>query len=92
MAVVANGMHTGEGMGEQRKSPQAEATYAEIDRVIRTYQDQTPWTEPGYTSAVAAREQLLSRTGLLLPQGGNTAGFYHFTFQDLYVTILILSD
>ncbi len=82
LAVVAYGMHTGEGLGEERTTPQPEATYAEVDRMIQTYQDQTPWTEPGYTNAVEAREQLLTRTGLLLPRGENHAGFYHFTFQD----------
>ena len=82
LAVVAYGMHTGEGLGEQRTTPQAEATYAEIDRLIQNYQDQTPYSEAGYTGAVQAREQLLSRTGLLLPQGEQRAGFYHLTLQD----------
>ncbi|MGO8749980.1 MAG: metallophosphoesterase [Thermoguttaceae bacterium] len=71
LAVVACGMHTGEGLGETRTTPQAEATYAEIDRMIQTYQDQRTWSEASYTSAVAAREQLLTRSGLFLPKGDN---------------------
>lgn len=82
LAVVAYGMHTGEGLGEERTTPQAEATYAEIDRMIQIYQEQTPWSETGYKGAVQAREQLLSRTGLLLPQAEQRAGFYHLTLQD----------
>jgi formylglycine-generating enzyme required for sulfatase activity len=82
LAVVAYGMHTGEGLGEERTTPQAEVTYAEIDRMLQTYQEQTSWSEAGYTGAVEAREQLLSRTGLLLPQGERQAGFYHLTLQD----------
>ena len=90
LAVVAYGMHTGEGLGEERTTPQAEATHAEIDRLIQAYQDQTPHAEPGYTSAVEVREQLLSRTGLLLPQGENRAGFYHLTFQDFFAAQRLL--
>ena len=82
LAVVAYGMHTGEGLGEQRNTPEAEATYGEIDQIIQTYQNQTPWREPSYAGAVEAREELLTRTGLLLPRDKNRAGFYHFTFQD----------
>jgi hypothetical protein len=90
LAVVAYGMHTGEGLGEARTTPQAEATYAEIDRMIQAYQDQRAGTEAGYTNAVAAREQLLTRTGLFLPRGDNRAGFYHFTFQDFFAAQRLL--
>ena len=40
LAVVAYGMHTGEGLGEQRKEPEAEATLDELDTMIQAYQDQ----------------------------------------------------
>ncbi|MFN0056506.1 MAG: SUMF1/EgtB/PvdO family nonheme iron enzyme [Planctomycetales bacterium] len=82
LAVVAYGMHTGEGLGEQRATPRAQATWAEVDKMIQVYQDRTSWTEAGFTGAVAAREQLLTHTGLLLPQGEQRAGFYHLTIQD----------
>ncbi len=82
LAVVAYGMHTGEGLGETRATPQAQATWAEVDKMIQAYQDKTSWTEAGFTGAVAAREQLLTHTGLLLPQGDQRAGFYHLTIQD----------
>ncbi|MCY2966732.1 MAG: SUMF1/EgtB/PvdO family nonheme iron enzyme, partial [Planctomycetota bacterium] len=82
LAVVAYGMHTGEGLGETRATPQAQATWAEVDKMIQAYQDKTSWTEEGFTGAVAAREQLLTHTGLLLPQGDQRAGFYHLTIQD----------
>ena len=82
LAVVAYGMHTGEGLGEQRTEPQAELTVSEIDQIIQVYQDQKSWTETGYKGAIEAREQLLTRTGLLLPRGERQAGFYHLTLQD----------
>ncbi|MBU0754223.1 MAG: NACHT domain-containing protein, partial [Planctomycetes bacterium] len=52
LAVVAFGMHTGEGLGEERAAPQAEVTCSEIDTMIQKYQDQTPYTEPSYRGAV----------------------------------------
>ncbi|TVS12282.1 MAG: hypothetical protein EA424_22760, partial [Planctomycetaceae bacterium] len=82
LAVIAYGMHTGQGLAEDRATPLAEVTYAEIDRMIQNYQAHTPWSEAGYTNAVQAREQLLSRTGLLLPQAEQRAAFYHLTLQD----------
>jgi formylglycine-generating enzyme required for sulfatase activity len=82
LAVVAYGMHTGEGLGEARQAPQARVTLSEIDRMIQAYQDRTSWTESDFTSAVTTREQLLTHSGLLLPQGERQAGFYHLTIQD----------
>jgi hypothetical protein len=82
LSVIAHGMHTGEGLGERRTTPQAEATYDEIDRMIRAYREQSPWTEPGFKGAVETREDLLSSSGLLLPRGDRRAGFYHLSFQD----------
>ena len=37
LSVIAYGMHTGEGMGENRVSPQAVITKNEIDRMLRSY-------------------------------------------------------
>ncbi|MFN0054448.1 MAG: SUMF1/EgtB/PvdO family nonheme iron enzyme [Planctomycetales bacterium] len=82
LAVIAWGMHTGDGVGEARETPQAEATDSEIDRMIQAYQQSTSWTEAGYTGAVDARDVLLTHSGLLLPQGEHRAGFYHLTIQD----------
>jgi hypothetical protein len=82
LSIIAYGMHTGENLGEQRTTPEAQVTDAEIDRILQAYKDQSSWTEQGYKGVIETREQLLSRSGLLLPQGEHRAGFYHFTFQD----------
>ncbi len=82
LSVIAYGMHTGVNVGDQRTTPQAEVTDAEIDRILQAYKEQSAWTEQGYKGVVDTREQLLSRSGILLPQGERHAGFYHFTFQD----------
>jgi hypothetical protein len=82
LSVIAHGMHTGDNLGEQRTTPQAEITVAEIDRILKAYKKQSSWTEQGYKGVIDTRERLLSRSGILLPQGEHHAGFYHFTFQD----------
>ncbi len=90
LSVIAHGMHTGDGLGDERRAPQAEATYEEVQRMLQRYRDQSPATEPGYRGALAAREDLLTNSGLLLPRGGKRAGFYHFTFQDFSAAQILL--
>ncbi len=82
LSVVAHGMHDGTGLGEQRATPRAEATFDELDRVLQAYMDKRSYVEEGFVGAVAAREDLLTRTGLLLPRDGGRAGFYHLSFQE----------
>jgi len=82
LSVVAYGMHTGSGLGEARATPQAEASYKEIERIIQTYHAESAVTFAGYRGALETRDELLQRTGLLLSRGDRKAGFYHFTFQD----------
>jgi hypothetical protein len=82
LSVIAHGMHTGAGLGEARATPQAEVTYGEIDRMIQAYREQSAWTESGFKGVLATREDLLSRSGLLLPRSDRRAGFYHLSFQD----------
>jgi formylglycine-generating enzyme required for sulfatase activity len=82
LCVVAYGMHTGYGLGEPRPTPQAEATHDEIDRMIKRYRDDSPGTEREVQAAIQVRDELLSRSGILLPRDGDRAAFYHLTFQD----------
>jgi len=82
LSVLAHGMHTGAGLDEERTTPQAEATYAELDHMLQAYQDQKAWTESGFKTALDTREELLSHTGLLLPRGDRRAGFYHLSIQE----------
>ena len=83
LCVIAHGMHTGEELQEPRDQPRAEATVDEIDRMLKHYQANRPGSEIEKMSARDAREELLSQSGLLLPQGDSQrAAFYHFTCQD----------
>ncbi|MDA1051677.1 MAG: SUMF1/EgtB/PvdO family nonheme iron enzyme [Planctomycetota bacterium] len=82
LSVIAHGMHTGYGLDEQRQTPQATVTHDEIDRMIKRYRADSPGIERTVVGAVQTREDLLTRSGLLLPRGDLTAAFYHFTFQD----------
>ena len=90
LCVVAHGMHTGQGLGEERETPQAEATEKELDRLIRAYQEGTPYSEEGYRGAVEAREQLLSSSGLLLPSEEGKASFYHLSLQEFLAALRLL--
>ncbi len=90
LAVVAYGMHTGYGLGEQRTTPQAAVTHDEIDRMIRRYQDESLGTERRFASAVETRDDLLGQSGILLPRDDDQAAFHHFTFQDFLAAQLIL--
>ena len=82
LSVLAHGMHTGAGLDEDRTTPQAEATYSELDHMLQAYQDQSAWSEAGFKTALDTREELLSHTGLLLPRGDRRAGFYHLSIQE----------
>lgn len=90
LGVVAHGMHTGTGLGEERGTPQAEATWAELDRMLQDYQDRQSWKEQDIKTIVDTREELLSRTGLLLPRADKWAGFYHLSFQEFLAAQRIL--
>ncbi len=83
LCVIAHGMHTGEELGEPRDQPQADATVDEIDRMLQHYEQHRTGSELRKVNARDTREDLLSKSGLLLPQGDDRhAAFYHFTFQD----------
>lgn len=90
LSVVAHGMHTGIGIDESRRTPEAEATFRELDRMLQKYRDQSAFCEQGFVGAVEAREQLLSQTGLLLPRDEGRAGFYHFSVQEFLASERIL--
>ncbi len=74
-------MHTGEGLGEDRKAPQAAATFTEIEQMIRYDQGRETSHEFQQKTPQETREELLSQSGLLLPRGDQKAEFYHLTIQ-----------
>jgi len=63
LEAIAHGMHTGEGLGEQRRSPQRFATADEIERLLRLFADLDGRYEEGQVGSIAWREDLLTRLG-----------------------------
>jgi formylglycine-generating enzyme required for sulfatase activity len=82
LQAIAYGMHTGKGLDETRRTPQAVVSYDEVDRILREYLDKSASKEEGNTSTVAAREELLSQSGLFSASSDRTAVFYHLSFQE----------
>jgi len=83
LCVIAHGMHTGEELSEPRDQPRPNVTVDEIDRMLGHYEKQRTGREVHKVAARDTREDLLSKSGLLLPQADDRhAAFYHFTFQD----------
>jgi len=54
----------------------------EIDRHLTDLSKSNPVTESGAVEAAERREDLLSKSGLLLPRPRGRAGFYHLSFQE----------
>ena len=82
LCVVAHAMHTGTGLDEDRRAPQAQVTYDEMERSLESYLETSRWVQSGFDGTVATREQLLSHSGLLLPSGDEKGSFYHFSIQE----------
>jgi len=89
LEVIAHGMHVGD-RDSPRESPVAEISYPEIDRILRDFADDDPYNERGAVGPVARREELLTRSGLLLPRPGNRAAFYHLSVQEFLAAERIL--
>jgi formylglycine-generating enzyme required for sulfatase activity len=81
LAAVALGMHRGPA-DRPRKTPDAEASYEEVDDILRDLTRSDRVTEGGALDHAEAREDLLSNSGLLLPRANRRAAFYHLSFQE----------
>jgi formylglycine-generating enzyme required for sulfatase activity len=82
LGAIAWGMHTGDGLGEKRGAPEAMASETQIDQLLQAYHKLDGATDMGLRDTVRVREDLLSQSGLLLPEGGGKAQFYHLSFQE----------
>jgi hypothetical protein len=82
LEAIAHGMHTGEGLEEERHTPNAEASGAELERLLRAFARLNPAYEQGRVEPAVQREELLTRSGLLLPRPDGRAAFYHLSFQE----------
>jgi hypothetical protein len=78
LEVIAHGMHVGD-RESPRESPAAEISCLEIDHILRAFADDDQYNERGAVGPVARREELLTRSGLLLPRPGDRAAFYHLS-------------
>ena len=81
LAVVAHGMHTGHGLGETREVPASHATDSEIGHMLEYYRQASVQFQEGFLAVNAARDRLLSDSGLLLPSGANEASFFTYRYR-----------
>jgi formylglycine-generating enzyme required for sulfatase activity len=82
-------MHVGD-RESPRASPAAEISYREIDHILRGFAAEDSYNERGAVGPVARREELLTRSGLLLPRPGDRAAFYHLSVQEFLAAERIL--
>lgn len=81
LSAIALGMHRGEA-GALRRTPEAEVTVEEVDRLLADLAQHDWASEAGAGEASTKRELLLSESGLLLPRDNRRAAFYHLSFQE----------
>ncbi|MFN7768885.1 MAG: SUMF1/EgtB/PvdO family nonheme iron enzyme [Planctomycetaceae bacterium] len=84
LGFIAGGMHTGEKLGDHRILPQAQITEAEVDKLLAASRNLVQFTDATVQEVAKLREDLLTKSGLFLPQGDKQAGFYHLTVQDFF--------
>jgi len=89
LEVIAHGMHVGD-RESPRESPAAEISYREIDHILRAFAAEDSYNERGAVGPVVRREELLTRSGLLLPRPGDRAAFYHLSVQEFLAAERIL--
>jgi formylglycine-generating enzyme required for sulfatase activity len=82
LGKIALGMHTGDTLAQSRESPEFVAPMLEVDLILQAYQEVDQETDSGRRAVIKVREELLSKSGLLVPSGHSQASFYHPTFQE----------
>jgi hypothetical protein len=79
LRALAYGMHTSVS---DNTSLTSRATYPEIDAILASYQEESAWSESGFRTVLESREELLTLTGLLIPDGYRRGAFFHFSIQE----------
>lgn len=79
---IAWGLHTGDPFESGRRNPLAEAGFEEIDQILAAFVESNPQTDAGQVEITTVREELLQRSGLLVPKAAGKAAFQHLTFQE----------
>jgi len=82
LEAIAYGMHTGEPDGPKRKTPASEISWIEAERLLAHFANVNPSYEAGQVEPAVQREELLHRSGLLIPREGDRAAFYHLSLQE----------
>jgi formylglycine-generating enzyme required for sulfatase activity len=82
LEAIAYGMHTGEPNEGPRQTPAAEVSWNETERLLAQFAEKNPSFGQGEVAAAVHREELLTRSGLLLPQPNERVAFYHLSFQE----------
>ncbi len=83
LEAIAHGMHTGEPGSAPRQTPTAEISWVETERLLAYFAEQNPSFGRGELDAAVQREELLTRSGLLVPRPNERAAFYHLSFQEI---------
>ena len=82
LEAIAHGMHTGEPVGAPRQTLAAEISWVETERMLANFAEQNPAFGRGEVEAAVQREELLTRSGLLVPRPNERTAFYHLSFQE----------
>ena len=81
LGAIAYAMHTGEAFGTLHAEPMTDATFDEAELALK--QDQSATTQrASVLGPKEAREDLLTRSGLLTARGPKQVGFYHLSIQE----------
>jgi formylglycine-generating enzyme required for sulfatase activity len=86
LAAVALAMHTGSER-HPRTTPAAEISFDEVDDALTELARTDRTSEQGSRDAAERREDLLSRSGLLLPRPNRRAAFFHLSFQEFLTAV-----
>jgi len=92
LEAIAWGMQSGEVLAMQASCPVAEIHCDQVDRLLAHHAGLNPLSEAGSAQPAQRRDELLTRSGLLLPHGTHQAGFYHLIFQDFFAAEHVLHD
>lgn len=81
LEAIALGMHEGDG-NAPRQTPAAEVSWDEVEGWLARFARLNPVYETDRVEVGCRREELLNRSGLLLPRANGRAAFYHLSIQE----------
>lgn len=82
LSRIAWGMHTGDPYESGRRNPLAKATLVEIDGILAVHMEKNPQQDEGQLETITVRNELLQRSGLLVPESTEKAAFQHLSYQE----------